>query len=394
MKTRRNLIQIWLLAFVAWCSLNPAFAQIWIKTSATSTNWQWIASSADGTKLAALNSLFGIYASTNSGNTWQNATNGPILSNAQWSSLASSADGNKFVASAWWYPIEPGNGGIFVSTNSGIGWTKTSTMMALESVAFSADGTKMAAGVGGGGLYTSTDTGKTWTLTSAPSEDCNSISSSPDGTKLVAAVYGGGIYISTNSGATWIQTGAPSKNWSSLASSADGIKLAAAVWGGGIYLSTNSGTGWTPSGVLVAAWNDVASSADGSHLVVAATNGLIFTSTNSGTAWKSNSVPTNYWVSVTSSADGTKLAAVVWGGGIYTSYTVPKPSLCFATSNKSLAFSWIMPSTNFVVQRISDLSKANWTTLTNVPALNLTNLQNQVILPPPGSNVFYRLKTP
>jgi hypothetical protein len=99
-------------------------------------------------------------------------------------------------------------------------------------------------------------------------------------------------------------------------------------------------------------------------------------------------------MSVTSSADGTKLAAVVYGGGIYTSYTVPKPSLCLATSNNNLAFSWTMPSTNFVLQKISDLSKANWVTMTNTPVLNLTNLQNQIILPSPGSNVFYRLKTP
>jgi hypothetical protein len=82
------------------------------------------------------------------------------------------------------------------------------------------------------------------------------------------------------------------------------------------------------------------------------------------------------------------------GGGIYTSYTVPKPSLCLATANNNLAFSWTMPSTNFVLQKISNLSKANWTTLTNTPLLNLTNLQNQIILPSPGSNVFYRLKTP
>jgi hypothetical protein len=30
----------------------------------------------------------------------------------------------------------------------------------------------------------------------------------------------------------------------------------------------------------------------------------------------------------------------------------------------------------------------------NPPVLNLTNLQNEVILSPTGSSIFYRLKTP
>jgi hypothetical protein len=61
-------------------------------------------------------------------------------------------------------------------------------------------------------------------------------------------------------------------------------------------------------------------------------------------------------------------------------------------TNCNLALSWIVPSTNFVLQQSCDLQ--NWTEMTNQPVLNLTNLQNQVILSPPGSNVFYRLKTP
>ena len=50
---------------------------------------------------------------------------------------------------------------------------------------------------------------------------------------------------------------------------------------------------------------------------------------------------------------------------------------------------------NFVLQQNSDLCTSNWTDLTNnTPTLNLTNLQNQVALPLPAGNAFYRLKTP
>ena len=62
------------------------------------------------------------------------------------------------------------------------------------------------------------------------------------------------------------------------------------------------------------------------------------------------------------------------------------------STNDSLKLTWLVPSTNFVMQQSSDLQ--NWAAMTNQLVLNLTNLQNEVIFPPPGSNVFYRLKTP
>ena len=61
-------------------------------------------------------------------------------------------------------------------------------------------------------------------------------------------------------------------------------------------------------------------------------------------------------------------------------------------ANGNLTVSWVVPSTNFVMQQSSDLT--SWGNTTNQPVLNLTNLEDQVILSPPGSNVFYRLKTP
>jgi len=69
-----------------------------------------------------------------------------------------------------------------------------------------------------------------------------SVASSADGSKLVAVVWGGSIYTSTDSGATWTeQTAAGSRSWNSIASSADGSKLAAAMWDGNIYLATTEG---------------------------------------------------------------------------------------------------------------------------------------------------------
>jgi hypothetical protein len=50
-----------------------------------------------------------------------------------------------------------------------------------------------------------------------------------------------------------------------------------------------------------------------------------------------------------------------------------------------------VPSTNFGLQQNLDLSTTNWVTLTNAPVLNLTNLQDEIILSPTNSSGFFRL---
>jgi hypothetical protein len=258
-------------------------------------------------------------------------------------------------------------------------------------------------------IYTSTNSGSTWTKTSAPQGKWTSIASSADGSKLVAAsrvfppTYSGWIYTSTNSGVTWTRSaGAFSANWYSVASSADGARLVAVNFGGGVYTAANLGNNWTSNSLpLNSSWYAAASSADGTKLVVVAQKGLIYTSTNSGANWNPNNLPagTPYqqWQSVASSADGNKLAAVAANtasGAIWTSQSTPAPLLNIAPSSNNLAFSWVVPSTNFVLQQNSDLTTTNWTDLINAPVLNLTNLQNQVSLPLSAGNAFYRLKTP
>jgi hypothetical protein len=169
-----------------------------------------------------------------------------------------------------------------------------------------------------------------------------------------------------------------------------------------IYVSTNSGIAWTITSVPATNWVSIASSADGSRLVVVAAldamsgpfppaiSGLIYSSTDSGTTWVSNSAPVRDWFCVASSADGCKLVATT--DGIWISQTTPAPQMNITPTNGNLTLSWIVPSTNFIMQQSPDLS--SWTDMTNPPALNLTSLQNEVTLPLTGSNAFYRLKTP
>jgi hypothetical protein len=170
--------------------------------------------------------------------------------------------------------------------------------------------------------------------------------------------------------------------------------------GGKIYTSADSGATWTTNLTLTLAITDyfntyfpsVASSADGTKLVATVPYGTIYTSTNSGATWMSNNVPNTNWSCVASSVDGNKLVATVNGGGIYILQTTPAPQLNLATSSSNLVLSWIFPSTNFALQQSPDLN--GWTDMTNPPTLNLTNLQDEVILSPTNSSGFYRLKTP
>ncbi|HTY88743.1 MAG TPA: hypothetical protein VMB80_14845 [Candidatus Acidoferrum sp.] len=105
-----------------------------------------------------------------------------------------------------------------------------------------------------------------------------------------------------------------------------------------------------------------------------------------------NLSPSAYWASLVSSADGSKLAAAANGGGVWTLQNTPTPALNLVSSNGALTLSWIVPSTNFVLQQSAGLS--GWSAVTNPPVLNLTNLQNEVVLSPTNASGFYRLKTP
>jgi hypothetical protein len=405
--------RILLVVSTALLTANFAFAQTWTQTSAPSDDWVTVASSADGSKLIAgsLGLIYGI--STNSGSTWI-TNNQPQMGSiyGSWSCIASSADGTTYVGTI--------ANVIWVSTDSGIAWLSNNVPSAsfFGGTALSADGSKIVAGAGAygysqSGIYISTNSGVTWAQTTAPTNNWTSVASSADGTKLVATAMtsqGGFIYASTDSGFTWTLTGAPTNNnWAAVASSADGSKLVAASWAafvpdltfGCVYTSTNFGMTWTSNNVPNAQWQSVASSADGTKLVVAAVgpSGLIYSSTDSGTTWISNAVPDEGWFSVASSADGDKLVVVsLWvqssnPGHVYISQTTPSPQLNIKpASNNNLVLSWIVPSTNFVMQQSSDLG--SWTDMTNTPVRNLTNLHNEVTLPLAASNNFYRLKTP
>jgi hypothetical protein len=191
----------------------------------------YVASSADGTKLAGCVYSGQIYTSTDSGATWTARAAG--LGNQWWFSVASSADGTKLVACQL-------NNKIFTSTDSGATWTARGNNGSWVSVASAADGVMlMACQFPGSYLYTSADSGATWTARRLGGWTGGALSA--DGSRLIACNGNGQLYTSADSGVTWTARESD-RFWQAAASSADGTKLVAVVNGGQIYTSGASGS--------------------------------------------------------------------------------------------------------------------------------------------------------
>ncbi len=405
--------------------------------------WQALASSANGTKLAAAVHGGPIYTSADSGATWAQTT----APSNYWESIASSADGTKLIAAVRWTPGVSNTslgGPIYKSTDAGASWTQTSAPTNYwASIASSADGSKLVAAVWGtygfsnnllgGPIYVSADSGATWTRTGAPSNEWASVASSADGTKLVAAAYinvdssnnwrRGSIFISPDAGATWTPTSAPSNRWASVASSADGAKFIALAYSGPddpwpygrIYLSADSGTTWTEANLPTNYWVSVSSSNDGRTLVAVGYvsdqvcwvdvmigppyQSHIYVSNDSGLTWSETAAPSESWRAVVCSGDGNRLNAAADNGPIYTLQLPVQPPpppptrrLDIRSPSDQLQISWVIPSSPFVLQESADLRTADWTDVPTSLTLNLTNLHHEVTLASPADNRFYRLK--
>ena len=381
-----------------FAAVSRAFAQSWMPTGVPNDLWASVASSADGTRLVVAGVTGSILTSTNSGATW--ASNN--VPSEHWFSVASSADGTKLVALNF-------EGLNYTSGDAGATWTSNNVPANWwTSAACSADGNKLVALTSSGSVYTSPDSGTTWASNSLPvtTEQCFLVASSADGAKLLVAGDLGPVCLSTNSGTTWaLVTNAPAVPWQAVASSADGSKLVLAGRTNLIFTSSDSGITWKSNGVSgVTFWTGVAASADGNKLFALAHDGPTYTSSNSGETWTELADPPNGGLSIVSSAEGARLVLIpgasyfdsiitIFVGDIYTFYSQPSPSLDLTPSGNQLRISWLVPSTNFVLQQNSDLATADWVTLTNTPTLNLTNVQDEVTLSPTNSLGFFRLVT-
>jgi photosystem II stability/assembly factor-like uncharacterized protein len=111
-----------------------------------------------------------------------------------WRYIASSPDGTKLAACV-------ANGYIYTSTDSGVNWTVRMTDITRDWVTtqISGDGTVLAAANHTSGyIYTSTDSGVNWLAQMTDTtRNWYGISLTPYGQKIIASVDGGYIYTSS-----------------------------------------------------------------------------------------------------------------------------------------------------------------------------------------------------
>jgi uncharacterized delta-60 repeat protein len=378
--------------------------------------------SADGGRITALASPgenggtgnpIPVYTSTNSGTAWAHVAKSIPGWVIGWNAVASSADGLKLVVAGDW------PGALLTSTNAGATWRISNPPgnVGWTSVSSSADGrTLIAAATGNSaqpyGIYLSTNSGAVWTrLTVARTADAppSAVASSADGSWLLAAesLPEGRMYASSDAGKSWsVLTNAPAQSWTGIACSTDGTKLLASAYsggvGGGIFISKDSGKSWVSAGLPNFNYPRVSMAADGSTMVVAADSveprggppafSPIYTSSDFGISWTEH-LPTNRWHAVACSADGSRIVAAPASGGIYIMQTSPAPSLKMTRSGNQATLSWLFPSATFDLERNPGLATGGWSSLSQLPVLNLTNLSFEVALPIPSTGTtFYRLK--
>jgi photosystem II stability/assembly factor-like uncharacterized protein len=151
------------------------------------------------------------------------------------------------------YAAQNGLSVISASVDGGANWTSSSTItMGTPGSSF----TQMRVTTAGAIAYALADTvyatsnsGASWAaITTLPPAvsigTINSIAASADGSKLWLATSLAGILQSADSGATWIPSGAPALSWITVSVSADGRSLLAGETTGGLYRSEDGGNTW------------------------------------------------------------------------------------------------------------------------------------------------------
>jgi hypothetical protein len=211
-------------------------------TTLGSSGYNGIAASADGVRMYAVGGgiyastgFQGVYASSDSGKTWNQV--GANFISGYCSSVACSANG-KIVY------VQLDSGTVEQSVNSGATWTQDTSVSGVvnDFISCTADGSSVFTGnvaCSGNGAYRATlsssggisvaiNGGSPITIT-APASGVTCLACSSDCTRLLAGVGNGYLYASSNRGASWTSLTISNQMWSGAWMSPDGSKFAASI---------------------------------------------------------------------------------------------------------------------------------------------------------------------
>lgn len=309
-------------------------ALTWSQPAGLSSHpWHWTATNPSGSLMVATSIPGGVYLSRDQGATWT-VPSGLPGDSAIWIGADMSDDGQVIVAVSL-------NGGMYRSRDGGATWSRIDESfnaagnMDYESVALSADGTRIVAGVMGGGIWASANgTADTPTFKQATqvggaalTSAWRAIDTDAAGMRVVAASHNGDAWISEDGGATFapldvsVAGTAIADGWYRLALSRDGTTLALAGnedYAAGVAAGSRS-TGLYVGHFAAGAWTFArASDVKGSYTrvtiaanapVIAATlsgpTGQVLVSGNNGTSFAPVTAPSGdtVWRSIALTGD-------------------------------------------------------------------------------------------
>jgi photosystem II stability/assembly factor-like uncharacterized protein len=126
-------------------------------------------------------------------------------------------------------------GGVFLSTNSGAGWSPASPGLgSLNVQALAVSGANVFAGTSDGGVFLSTDSGGSWTAANVGLAITNAQAFATSGENLFVGTSGG-VYLSTNNGKSWTAVNAGLTYVYVFALAVSGTNLFVGTGGGGVW---------------------------------------------------------------------------------------------------------------------------------------------------------------
>jgi hypothetical protein len=152
----------------------------------------------------------------------------------------------------------------------------------------------------------------------------------------------------------------------------DDTRLAAGVDNGPIYFSTNSGV----------TWETITSPGNHSFPIVVGDGGCTISAVQTILTNEQNAAASN-WYAVATGSDGSGL--IISG-----SDSVSSPVLNISVLENQIVLSWPSSISGYTLQDNHDLTTTNWSDVNATPSV--FNGFNRVILPGNATQKFYRLK--
>ncbi len=216
-----------------------------------------------------------LYRSSNEGENWENITNGFLSSHL--SDIVIRWDGDIFISGY----------GIYLSTDSGNSWTMMGPTEYLRCIVTNSLGDIFAGGWGK--IYRSTNNGVTWVEFSQglPVAWIDEILVDSNDNLIVGTTFG--IYRSVDSGSSWMHIGKP--EWMMNGFYFEGLAMNPSGWlftldgYEGIYYSTNGGATWINAYPGVSNLTALGLDQTDNRILVGSIDGFVYQSVDLGSTW-------------------------------------------------------------------------------------------------------------